>query len=119
MLVTPEEAIDIIQQKRKAEAEKLIKAFEENPEVQVLNGRYGPYIVVGKKNVKIPKGKEPSELTLQECLDLAEATPEKKGKGGFKKKADAAAEKKPAAKKTAAKKPAAKKAATKKPTAKK
>jgi DNA topoisomerase I len=124
MLVTPEEAIVIIEQKRKAEAEKLIKSFEENPEVQVLNGRYGPYIVVGKKNVKIPKGKEPTELTLQECLDLGEATPEKKGKGGFKKKAEPVAEKKPA-KKTTAKKPAAskkasaKKPATKKPSAKK
>lgn len=118
LLVTPEEAIELIEQKRKAEAEKLIKSFDENPDVQVLNGRYGPYIVVGKKNVKIPKGKEPSELTLQECLDLAEATPDKKGKGGFKKKTEATAEKKPAAKKAPAKKAPAKKAAAK-PKAKK
>ncbi|WP_018477788.1 type I DNA topoisomerase [Pontibacter roseus] len=114
--VTAEEAIALIEAKRKADAEKLIKDFPENPEVQVLNGRYGPYIVVGKKNVKIPKGKEPAELTLQECLDLAEQTPEKKGRGGFKKKTEAAtAEKKPAAKKPAAKK----KPASKKPAAKK
>ncbi|MBB6610432.1 type I DNA topoisomerase [Pontibacter sp. Tf4] len=109
LYITPEEAIALIEQKRKADAEKMIKTFDENPDVQVLNGRYGPYIVVGKKNVKIPKGKEPSELTLQECLDLAEATPEKKGKGGFKKKAETTtAEKKPAAKKAPAKKAAAK-----------
>ncbi|MGV3504164.1 MAG: type I DNA topoisomerase [Adhaeribacter sp.] len=105
--VTGEEAIEIIQAKRKADAEKLIKAFDENPEVQVLNGRFGPYIVVGKKNVKIPKGKEPAGLSLEECLELAAATPDKPARGGFKKKAAPAAEKAPAAKK----KPAAKKAA--------
>jgi DNA topoisomerase-1 len=120
MKVTAEEAIELIQAKRKTDAERLIKSFDENPEVQVLNGRYGPYIVVGKKNVKIPKGKEPTELTLQECLDLAEATPEKKGRGGFKKKAEAdTTAKKPAAKaKTAAKKAPAKKASPKAATAK-
>jgi DNA topoisomerase-1 len=120
MKVTAEEAIDLIQTKRKTDAERLIKSFEENPEVQVLNGRYGPYIVVGKKNVKIPKGKEPTELTLQECLELAEATPEKKGRGGFKKKAEAdTPAKKPAAKaKAATKKAPAKKASAKTATAK-
>ena len=107
--VTAQEAVELIEAKRKADAEKTIKTFPENPDVQVLNGRYGPYIVVGKKNVKIPKGKEPKDLTLQECLDLAEATPEKKGRGGFKKKADTdAAPKKAAAKKAPAKKAAAK-----------
>ncbi|MFD1186486.1 type I DNA topoisomerase [Pontibacter rugosus] len=122
--VTAEEAIALIEAKRKADAEKLIKAFPENPDIQVLNGRYGPYIVAGKKNVKIPKDKEPSELTLEECIALADATPEKKGRGGFKKKADAdkpAVEKKKAAPKAKAttKKAAAKKPAAKKPAAKK
>ncbi|RIJ41926.1 type I DNA topoisomerase [Pontibacter oryzae] len=119
MKVTAEEAIELIQAKRKADAEKLIKTFPENPDIQVLNGRYGPYIVAGKKNVKIPKDKEPSELTLEECIALADATPEKKGRGGFKKKADAdkpAAEKK---KTTKAKASTTKKAAAKKPAAKK
>jgi DNA topoisomerase-1 len=110
--VTAEEAVDIIQNKRKADAEKCIKSFAENPEVQVLNGRFGPYICVGKKNVKIPKGKEPSELTLEECLTLAEQTPDKPTRGGFKKKAAPEADKlKPAAKKKAA---TPKKAAVKK-----
>ena len=117
LLVTAEEAVDLIETKRKSDAEKTIKTFSENPDVQVLNGRYGPYIVVGKKNVKIPKGKEPAELTLQECLDLAEATPEKKGRGGFKKKeatAPATGKKtttkaKAATKKTTKAKPATKK----------
>ena len=83
--VTPERAVEIIEAKRKADAEKFIKGFDENPDVQILNGRWGPYIKVGKQNVKIPKDKEPEDLTLQECLDLAEAAPVKKGRGGFKK----------------------------------
>jgi DNA topoisomerase-1 len=85
MSITPDEAIEIIEIKRKADAEKFIKVFDENPDVQVLKGRYGPYIKVGKKNVKIPKDKEPESLTLEECLDLAEKAPEK-GRRGAKKK---------------------------------
>jgi DNA topoisomerase-1 len=111
--VTEGEAVELIQAKRKADAEKLIKSFPENPEVQVLNGRFGPYIVVGKKNVKIPKGKEPADLTYEECMELAAATPDKPAKGRFGKKAEPAKTEtadKPAAKKKApAKKPAAKK----------
>ena len=95
--VEQDRAIELIEAKRKADAEKFIKSFDENPDVQVLNGRYGPYIKVGKKNVKIPKDKEPKDLTLEECLDLAEKAPEKKGRWG-KGKA------KTATKKTAAKK---------------
>jgi len=117
--ITAQEGITLIETKRKTDAERLIKSFAENPDVQVLNGRFGPYIVAGKKNVKIPKGEEPADLTLERCLELAEATPDKPAKGGrFAKKAaptektekaDTPA-KKPAAKKPAAKKPAAKKA---------
>ncbi|MFA0964317.1 type I DNA topoisomerase [Roseivirga sp. BDSF3-8] len=78
--VSEERAIELILAKRKADAEKHIKSFDENPDVQILNGRWGPYIKVGKKNVKIPKDKDPKELTLEECLDLAEKTPVKKGR---------------------------------------
>ncbi|HSI90342.1 MAG TPA: topoisomerase C-terminal repeat-containing protein, partial [Adhaeribacter sp.] len=121
--VTTEEAIDLIQAKRKADAEKLIKSFPENPDIQILNGRYGPYIVAGKKNVKIPKDKVPADLTLEECLELAAATPDKPARGGrFGKKAAPAKEEtadKPAAKKKApAKKPAAKKKAASKTSGK-
>ncbi|MBC7389746.1 MAG: type I DNA topoisomerase [Opitutaceae bacterium] len=80
MTVSEERAIAIIENKRKAESEKLIKDFPENAEVKVLNGRYGPYIAVGKKNVKIPKGKEPKDVTLEECLVWADETPDKKPK---------------------------------------
>ncbi|NVO31123.1 type I DNA topoisomerase [Hymenobacter lapidiphilus] len=131
--ITGDEGVELIEAKRKADAERLIKAFPENPDIQVLNGRFGPYIVAGKKNVKIPKGEEPTELTLERCLELAEATPDKPARGGrFAKKAAPAAEEKtdtPAKKKAAAKKPAAKKkapakkatgtTAAKKPAAKK
>jgi len=106
----------------------LIKSFasEGNTEIEILNGRFGPYIKAGKKNVKIPKGKEPKDLTLEECITLAANAPESKGRfGRFARKKETPAEApKPAvkaAKKTAVKK-APKKAAKKvarKPVAKK
>lgn len=92
--VEQDRAIALIEAKRKVDAEKFIKSFDENPDVQVLNGRYGPYIKVGKKNVKIPKDKEPKDLTLEECLDLAEKAPEKKGRGGRSKSKTVAKKKK-------------------------
>lgn len=114
-----EQAIELIKAKRISDANKMIKTFDENPDVQILNGRFGPYIKVGKKNVKIPKGKEPKELTLEECLTLAENTPERHGRFGARKK-EVAVKKEPAKEKTPAKKKAAvKKTAKKKTTAKK
>ena len=81
--------------------------------MQVLKGRFGPYIKHGKKNVKIPKDVEPSSLTLEECLKLSAEAPDKKGRG-------ATSTKKTAAKKTTTKKaPAKKKTTSKKTTAKK
>jgi DNA topoisomerase-1 len=101
--ITPEKAVELIEAKRIADANKLIKAFPENEEIQVLNGRFGPYIKAGKKNVKIPKGKDPKELTLEECVTLAENTPEKKGRWGrfAKKETPQTPAKKTAAKKAA------------------
>lgn len=78
--ITAEQAEELILAKRKADAEKFIKSFDENPEVQVLNGRWGPYIKFGKKNVKIPKGVEPKELSYEDCVELEKKTPEKKGR---------------------------------------
>ena len=87
MLVDAERSIEIIEAKIKAESEKLILEFAENEDIKVLNGRYGPYIVAGKKNVKIPKDKDPKSLTLEECVALADATPEPtKGRFGAKAK---------------------------------
>ncbi len=84
--ITPEQATELIQAKRISDANKMIKSFEGHPEVQVLNGRFGPYIKVGKKNVKIPKGKDPKSLTIEECLTLAENVPEKVGRFGARRK---------------------------------
>jgi len=70
--VTLEEAIEVIEAKRKTDAEKLIKIFDENPEYQILNGRWGPYLKAGKKNVRLPKDREPDSFTLEECIELAE-----------------------------------------------
>jgi DNA topoisomerase-1 len=87
--LTEERAIELIIDKRKRDAERLIKTFEENPDVKILNGRWGPYIEFGKQNVKIPKGKEPLELTFEECKALADAeakAPKKAGGKRFAKK---------------------------------
>jgi DNA topoisomerase I len=106
----------LIAAKRESDANKLIKAFAENSDIQVLNGRFGPYIKAGKKNVKIPKGKEPASLTLEECIALADATPEKRSR--FARRAPAAEPAKTPAK-TATRKTARKAAPAKKTTAKK
>ncbi len=74
-------AIELILEKKEQDANKYIKTFDEDDEVFVLNGRYGPYIKFGKKNVKIPKDKVPEELTFEECKELAENAPEKKRRG--------------------------------------
>ena len=117
LTVTLDEAINIIEAKKEAEAKKLIKEFAENKDVKILNGRWGPYIVVGKKNVKIPKGTEPTDLSLDECLELAEKTPEKKGRGRRTAKAPAAEGAEPKPKKAPAKKAGTSAAAKKTKTA--
>ncbi|MBK6264711.1 type I DNA topoisomerase [Marivirga sp. S37H4] len=90
--INAERAIEIIEEKRKADREKFIKGFDEDAEMQILNGRWGPYIKAGKKNVKIPKDKEPESLTYAECVELAEKTPEKGKRGGAAKGAKAKAD---------------------------
>lgn len=122
--ISYEKAVELIQNKRIADANRTIKLFAENPDIQVLNGRFGPYIKAGTKNVKIPKDKDPKELTLEECVELAANAPERKGRFGrfAAKKTEAPAppkEKKAPAKKTAVKKVAAKKTPAKKTAAKK
>jgi DNA topoisomerase-1 len=73
--ITIERAIELIEEKLLENSNRTIKSFDDRPDVTVLNGRYGPYIAVGKNNIKIPKGTEPSSLTLEDCLKLAEAAP--------------------------------------------
>ncbi len=67
-------AIEIIEAKREADRNKVIKTFAEDPSVQILNGRWGPYIAKEKNNYKIPKSKNPAELTLGDCLQLIQAS---------------------------------------------
>jgi len=82
-----DEAIDIIEAKRKADIEKTIKTFNDNSDIQILNGRWGPYIKAGKQNVKVPKDRDPVSLTLEECLQLVEEAKSKpRRKGRTKKK---------------------------------
>lgn len=106
-------ALELIEQKKKEDAERIILDFVDDG-IQVLNGRYGPYITNKAKNARVPKDREPKSLTLEECKALLEAAPERGRRG--KKKAKKAAE---PAKKAAAKKKAAKKKTAKKKTAKK
>ncbi len=64
-------AIELIEKKREDDKNKFIAEFDNNGEtIQVLNGRYGPYIKVGRKNYKIPKGKVAEELTMEECIEI-------------------------------------------------
>ncbi|MFZ4455653.1 MAG: type I DNA topoisomerase [Bacteroidales bacterium] len=72
MAILLDEAIVLIEEKRKKESEKLIKQFDEDADIQILNGRYGPYIAYKKKNFKIPKDKTPVELTFEECKEIIE-----------------------------------------------
>ena len=81
-----DDAIEVIEAKRKSDAEKLIKVFDENPDYQILNGRWGPYLKAGKKNIRLPKDREPDSFTLEECIELAENPPEPRKKGRSKKK---------------------------------
>ena len=108
-------SIEVIEAKRKADREKLIKIFEEDADMQLLNGRWGPYLKVGKINYKLPKDTEPTELSYEDCLKIIEETPDKKtGARGKKAAATTTAKKAPAKKKPAAKKATAKKPAKKK-----
>lgn len=77
MEVTHDEAIELIQNKREAEAQKLIRTFAEEPDMQVLNGRYGPYISYKGSNYKIPKDIEPRDLNLEACFKLIKLQEEK------------------------------------------
>ena len=98
--ITLEAALEFVKQKKIDDANKLILDFPDDG-IQVLNGRYGPYVTNKEKNARIPKEREPNTLTLEECKDMLEKAPVRRGK------------------KKAAKKKAAKKKVTKKKRKKK
>ncbi|HEY6452598.1 MAG TPA: DNA topoisomerase I [Steroidobacteraceae bacterium] len=82
--VTLERALECIRAKREADANRIIQDFSADG-IQVLNGRYGPYISNGEKNARAPKGRDPKLLTLEECRALLEAAPARplRGRGRF------------------------------------
>ena len=113
-------AIFLVEQKEEIARNRIIKEFE-GSDIQVLNGRFGPYISDGKMNGKIPKDREPASLSLAEVEQLMAETgkPVRKGFGAKKAAKKTAVKKEAAPKKAAAKKAPAKKAATKKAATKK
>ncbi|MBR5276560.1 MAG: type I DNA topoisomerase [Bacteroidaceae bacterium] len=87
LTVTYDEAVELILAKRKAEAERIIKTFDEEPELQVLNGRFGPYIAYKGSNYKIPKNSVPADLTVEACMEIVNKQPDREkapAKGGRK-----------------------------------
>ncbi|MDH3977612.1 MAG: type I DNA topoisomerase, partial [Gammaproteobacteria bacterium] len=125
--ITLERALVVVAEKKEEDANRLILDFEEEG-IQVLNGRYGPYITNKEKNAKVPKDREPNSLTLDECIELLAKAPLRKKRGSKKKTKKKVAKKTMAKKKTKkkakkkakkkSKKKTKKKAATKKATAK-
>lgn len=79
MEIELEEAIELIQAKAEADAKKHIKKFEEEPDLQIMNGRYGPYISYKNVNYKIPKDIIPQDLSLESCLEIVKLQSEKEG----------------------------------------
>ncbi|MBL7962372.1 MAG: type I DNA topoisomerase [Flavobacteriales bacterium] len=96
--VTLERGVELIEAKLAGVRQNVLKEFDGSP-IQVLKGRYGPYVTDGKKNANVPKGTEPEALTLEQATQLLGAAPEKKGA-----KRKAAAKRAPAKKKAAARK---------------
>jgi DNA topoisomerase I len=82
--ITIERAIEVIAQKRIDQQNKIIKEFAKNPDIKVLNGRWGAYIASKGDNYKIPKTKKPEELTLEECLEIIKSEPKSKSKSKAK-----------------------------------
>ena len=82
MAVSLDEAVEMIQTKRETVVNKVIKTFENDPDMQILNGRFGPYIAYQKKNYKIPEMVEPKDMDLEACFKVIEL---QKAKGETRK----------------------------------
>ena len=97
--ISLERALEVIAEQQQRDASKIIQEFDKQG-IRVLNGRYGPYITDGTKNVKIPKDREPAGLTLEECESLIAAAPAKKA-GARRKQTKSSRRKAPAKRATA------------------
>ena len=115
--VTLEHALKLVAEKKEFEANRIIKTFD-GSDIQVLRGRYGPYISDGNKNARMPKDREPESLTQAECEELIAAAPERK-RGRKKAARKKLSKKKATRKKTASKKKTSKKKTARKKTSKK
>ena len=112
-------ALELIAAKKQADLDKILVTFD-GTDVQIVKGRWGPFITDGNKNARMPKEREPDSMSLEECLELLAAAPDKRGrKKASKKTAKKKTAKKKVGKKKTAKKKASKKKAAKKKTAKK
>ncbi len=78
--MTIERAIELIEIKREEDRNRIIKLFKEDESMQLLNGRYGAYLKIGKKNFKLPKDVEPAELSYEECVEISKNQPKPKRK---------------------------------------
>jgi DNA topoisomerase-1 len=114
--VTLSQALELIAAKKQADLDRILRTFE-GTDVQILKGRWGPFISDGKKNARMPKEREPESMTLEECLAALEAAPDKRSRKKTAKKK--ATKKKTTKKKTGRKKAGKKKTAKKKTTRKK
>ena len=88
MTVTLDTAISLIEEKRKAEEQRHLKKFDEDPKLEVLNGRYGPYIAYDGANYRIPRDlhEKAAELTYEQCMDIIKNPPAPKKRTAVKKK---------------------------------
>ncbi|MBA7529643.1 DNA topoisomerase 1 [subsurface metagenome] len=78
--ITSDRAIELINEKREHDKNRIIKTFKDEPDLQILNGHWGPYISYKKKNYRIPKGSDPAKLDKEECLKIINAPSGKKNK---------------------------------------
>ena len=105
------EALELVAAKKQADLDRILRTFE-GTDIQILKGRWGPFITDGNKNARMSKEREPDSMTQEECQALLDAAPDKRSR---KKKAS----RKKATKKKASRKKATKKKASRKKTAKK
>ena len=79
LTVTLDTAIELINAKRRQETQRHIKAFDEEPKLEVMNGRYGPYLAYDGKNYRLPKNMhdKAAELTLEECMNVIQSSKKK------------------------------------------
>lgn len=86
MTITLDRALELFEEKKSADASKVLKSFPEREDIQILDGKWGAYLKIGKNNYKLPKGTEISDMDLEKCLSLAEEQDKAPKKKAFRKK---------------------------------